>query len=513
MGLVALVLFGCFMIATDQWFPFIDDEIAMLSTARAPVLQILERTIEGGREHAHPPLHDLFLHGWWRLTGGHPRLLRVSSIILYVFGLYFCACTAEILAGEKGWWTGLLSGFFWPFGFLMGRLQAWYVLSFFFAAWMTWAYFRVLRDPSTGRWISLIVATIGLVYSNYFGWAMIGLLSLHFLAGAPGERDRWVKWGASIAMLLIAFSPFFLSLFRTAGSDAHVIPGGLAGKAAYGLYNSYVFVAGESISPWVLPLGLPMIFALLIFCTLTLWHANRDAKFLMVSAFLLIGVMTVLGIVASKRILTLGPWLVIAIATSLASAEISRSRWLLRTSASVVVVLSAFGMVTRESYAAPRWAEPWGEIARQETRAIQKGVLLVASNPSLSFYMTYELQLPASASGWRFAGLAPLDFVAPGFMEPPQWITAQRPIRDRVDFIRSSSREAVKSAAKEADVWLHGHCSLLSTDRYVRDPGFEWKQELFPGSGQLAWRIEIFHFHCDASNASESGRGQDRPVS
>ncbi len=495
-GLLVLLLLGALMLATDPWFSVIDDEVAMLASVQGSMGTLIDKSLGGERPHAHPPLHDLLVKVWLRVSGAPPDLLRLPAVALYLAGLWFCARAAERLAGAAGWWTGLLAGFFWPHGFHLGRLQGWYVLSFFFAAWLTFEFLSSLDEPGRGAWVRMFLAGCGLIYTNYFGWAMIGLLAVLYFWETRQDRRYWRAAAATLLAWFVVFSPMLPPLLLQLGTE-HFIQGGWSGRLAYGAYNAYALLAGESVAPWFLPLGVPMAAALALVYALSWLESPSRGRFLFLGAFVLVGVMTVLGIVATKRILTEGPWMLVPLAAAMAGPPGHWRRSFLQASWAAVILCAVTGGFLRDYYAAPRWVEPWREIAQREVAEIQNGTLLIASHPALSYYLTYELRLPANPGTWRFAGLVPIDIPHPQFFEPQEWQKAGRPLRPRIQFIRSASREEVKPYAREAEAWLRRSCELRDTERHVPDAGFAWKQHLFPGSGQLAWRVEILDFSCD----------------
>src|SRR5271169_161891 len=68
------------MVLSNPWFTVIDDEAFIIDRAAKPIYQTIQLFLSGVGEHQHPPLYDLLLHGWLRLTSGNMHLLRLPAI-------------------------------------------------------------------------------------------------------------------------------------------------------------------------------------------------------------------------------------------------------------------------------------------------------------------------------------------------------------------------------------------------------------------------------------------------
>jgi uncharacterized membrane protein len=128
---VLLVVLGAALLLTNPWFNAVDDEIAIIDKAAQPISTTIGLFLSGAGEHEHPPLWDLILHGWLRLTGGEIHMLRVLPVIFYLLGAWSLTKAAKQLAGTRSQiWVAVLIAL-WPYGFHFGRLAAWYSFSFF----------------------------------------------------------------------------------------------------------------------------------------------------------------------------------------------------------------------------------------------------------------------------------------------------------------------------------------------------------------------------------------------
>ena len=120
-NLFPLVLLGAGMLYSDRRFTFIDDETLILNGAIQPVRAIFAAFRSGAGMGEHPPLNDLLLHFWLRLTGGAFLWLRVPAMIFFLAGLWMLSRAARRLGGENSATALVWLGALWPYGFHYGR--------------------------------------------------------------------------------------------------------------------------------------------------------------------------------------------------------------------------------------------------------------------------------------------------------------------------------------------------------------------------------------------------------
>lgn len=131
------VALGIALLATNRWFTEVDDEVAIVDQAARPVRVTVERFLSGVGMHEHPPLYDLLLHGWLRLTGGNIHLLRLLPILFFVTGAWVLSVAAKRLGGSGSqFWTLVLVSLS-PFGFHYGRVATWYSCGFLLVSLLT----------------------------------------------------------------------------------------------------------------------------------------------------------------------------------------------------------------------------------------------------------------------------------------------------------------------------------------------------------------------------------------
>ena len=137
--------------------------------------------LHGGVQHEHPPLSDLILHGWLWLTNGNSHLLRLPSVVFYVLGAWFLLQAARRMAGDRARNCTLILLLLWPYGFHLGRLAGWYAFTFLLVSLLTLTYLKYVEQPSLKAWMPVVLCALALIYTNYFGWALIAFLGLDLL--------------------------------------------------------------------------------------------------------------------------------------------------------------------------------------------------------------------------------------------------------------------------------------------------------------------------------------------
>ena len=207
------------LLVTNSRITFIDDEVTIISAAVAPLHQTLEAFRSGAGLHEHPPLYDILLHFWLYLTGGSFVALRIPSIAFYLLGLWLLSRAAEELGSRPSARALLWLGALWPFGFHFGRLAAWYSFCFLIVAALTLAYLRLLRSPSPARWMLAMLCAAALVYTNYFGWAILACLAFDYVWSRREGRAR-ATWLMIACGFLLALA-YAAALARVPRRTAH----------------------------------------------------------------------------------------------------------------------------------------------------------------------------------------------------------------------------------------------------------------------------------------------------
>lgn len=499
-GLDSLLLFllGLGLLLTNRWFTAVDDECAIIDRAAQPFFEIVRLYILGAGEHEHPPLYDLILHGWLLLTRGEQHLLRLPGIIFYLAGAWVLASAAKRQAGNAARTYTLLLIILWPFGFHFGRLAAWYSFCFLLVSVMTWSYFRYLDHPGPSQWIRLVACSLLLVYSNYFGWVLLGCLAGDFIIRKRQMTAKtWSGLAATGLLLLTLYlpviKPFLQEIHGGIQPSAHILKPVLGG-----IYDLYCVFVSESVAPWFWILGVPVAAAIAACLATTFGILRGEPRWFLLYFAGLLTIMAVFGIADTKRMLFISPWLIMPVAAALAQNE-RRAQLRRRVLAASLVFIAAagwYGILSRNLYAAPHWVEPWEKIANDAGTIARNGGVIIGNNPSFFFYLTYDLAPTGNESVKNFAGLLPDSTRRTNVYSAPQWLEKGRPLAPRIILVKGAHFQIPSAPMDEAEQWLRGECILSNSERAVQDRGAEVKDRFAPETGQLPWRIEIITFQC-----------------
>jgi hypothetical protein len=497
--LLPLLLLAAALLATNARFTVIDDEVLMLDAAAQPAGQMALDYWRGAPVHEHPPLFDLLLHGWIRLTHGSWPLLRLPSIAFYVAGLWILSLAAEELGGSLAASLLLWLGLLWPFGFHFGRIVAWYSFAFFLTALATFLYLRILAAASFRRWLALVVAALALVYANYFGWALLACLAVDYLLHC---RRQGLRHGRAIlataALLLLAYFPLWRAFLFELRAGIGLRDSPLAAIFFSG-FNFYALFVSESVGPWAWWLSVPacLVIAGLVFAVLLYspWTARR----FLIYFFVLFLAMSLLGILSTKRTMFLAAWLLFPMAVTLALAKRNLLRCFLVAGIAIVFGIGWYGIFVRRYYAAPRFIEPWADVAASVAPEVAAGAEVITNSPSFSFYLTRALP-PWSGAG--FSGVLTYSLSRLGVYGDTEWDNAGRPLRTFVFLVEGVRPGPPDGPLAQAELLLEQNCRLQRDERLLRDPGFALKQRFFPRFDQVPWRVHLQEFSCGAASSS-----------
>jgi Dolichyl-phosphate-mannose-protein mannosyltransferase len=498
------VLLGIALMLTNRWFPAVDDECAIIDRAAQPISYTAHLYLFGVGEHEHPPLYDLILHGWLCLTGGNMHLLRLPAVVFYALGVWVLGAAAKRLAGGRAQFWVLIVAVLWPFGFHFGRVASWYSCCFLLASLLTWVYLNYLERPTLANWAWVLVSALLLVYSNYFGWVLLGFLTLDLAARDPRhfsrERKRLV---AGAALLVLAYLPV-LAAFVTE-IHRHVRPPHSFPTAVFtGIYNLYCIFVSESVAPWFWALGIPAAICITLVLALILWRGSMPGRRFLLYFTALLAIMTAAGIVETKRLLLIGPWLVLSIGVTLGAWPTAYwARRLCLLSLALIAGIGWYGIFARDLYAAPHWVEPWDRVARQAASVVRSGGIVIGNNPSFFLYLTYALGAePQGMANSRFVGFLPTSLRHTGVYDPRQWLAEGQPLASTVLLVQGMHYGIPEGPTAETQRSLSARCGMKDARRMVYDPGILWKQRFAPEDDQIPWRIRLSTYACPQERSS-----------
>ena len=106
--------------------------------------------------------------------------------------------------------------------------------------------------------------------------------------------------------------------------------------------------------------------------------------------------MALIGILQTKYLFTIAPWILLPVGVAI---EATKPRWAtfgLAASLLIIGGIGRYGIYSRRFYSAPRFIEPWQEVATDAAANIGNGATVIADHPSFLLYLTYVLRVPAS---------------------------------------------------------------------------------------------------------------------
>jgi hypothetical protein len=495
-ALLVLLGLGAALVLTEPWFSYVDDEVTIIAKAAVPVSETLNHFRRGTGQHEHPPLYDVILHSWLVLGGDRPLLVRLPAILFYLMGIWMAARAAHCLAGPPAFAAVIAVMVLWPFGFHYGRLAGWYSFSFLIVASLSYAYFRLVEGPTARRWLSTVALATALVWTNYFGWALAGCLGLDLaLRRTLPPKQRLLLVGGAAGVLALAFLPIAGALVARVGGGvgARVSP---LSSAAYLAFAHMAMFTSESIAPWFLPLAVPAAAGVLVVSLLVILQPLRESRRVFLCFLGLLASMQLLGILYTKRLLLIAPWLIIPLAVALVTTRRRIWRWLLAVGLAAVFALGWAGALDRRHYGATRFVEPWRQIAVEAAQVVQRGGLVLVENPALLYELTYALRVREGLGRGQRSYLLGYHLRHPSVFLPDDWEHAGRPVRAEVMMAKGVAEPGVMEAMNRADENLRSRCQTLRADRLVPDTGIRLKRRLFPAAHQIPWRVEIYEFRC-----------------
>ncbi len=497
--IVALCAAAAAMIGTNSYFTFFDDEITIIQEAsRAPKDIVLPFALGYGQQR-HPPLYDLVLSVWVNSTGGRQWALRVPGIAFYLLGVWLISLTARRLAGERAQHWAVLLGVLWPYGFQFGRIAGWYSFAFLTVALVTHAYVLLRERFSWSRWAFCVFAALALLYTNYLGWVFIGLLALEYWWSHRAQSWRQVAAaGGTLIAIFVLFLPLLTSFFTLLMKDQSA--GYLQSQfslrstvlfSGFNLYSTYV---SESVAPWFWALSVPALLAIGVSVAATGLRAPVAARTFLAGFLLIFVAMSATGLINTKRLLLVAPWLLLALAIAVSAPGAWQRAHVVALAC--VAAVGWFGIVARDYYAAPRLVEPWAGVGANAASAVQSGAVVVSNSPSFFFYLTYDLDRLAGQRDPVFRGVYPERRTHAQVFAPDQWLRGGRTLAPRLLLVKGVSDPQYWQPSAETERYLDSACALRSVDWQMPDAGAALKERFFPGKGQLGYRIEVREYAC-----------------
>ncbi|HVA94706.1 MAG TPA: hypothetical protein VNI36_07360 [Candidatus Dormibacteraeota bacterium] len=499
-----LLLLGIGLVASNNYLTFVDDEVRTLDAAAQPVHTLFARFFSGCGPQNMPALYTVVLHFWLRWTAGNFQYLRVPAIIFFLAGLWLLALAARRLGSQASGITMLWLGILWPYGFHYGRLAAPYSFVFFLIAGLTFAYLQLLEKESFGRWCALFLFGAALLWTNFFGWAVVACLGIdQLIRRRAGEPAMSVRAMGRTAILWIAVCiPVFRPLYREfiAGANIH---NGFRAAITSCAYYIYTLFVSESVAPWHWQLSVPAGLAILVCIVLVSMQPSWPARRFLAYGAVLVILMAAAGILFSPQLVFVAPWVLLPIAVAIGSIK---SRWAQPVLAVMLLIIAGVGwtgIYARQYYSAPQFLEPWVQEAGDVAGKIQTGATVISNSRPFFLYLTYVLRPPTRSPGAGFEGFFPDSIHQPSVNSANQWLSSGHPMAPVMIWIHGVSDPQAEKPMEDAAHELDRSCGSRVSRLMSRDQGYEWKQRFLPEIAGAQWRIEVREYDCGPNSSQE----------
>lgn len=480
------------LLLTNSYFNAIDDETIIISKAQAPVMETVREIETGNIPNEHPPLSDLLLHFWLPVAGVNLTLIRLPFILCYGAALIVLGFTARKLAGESAFYTTMIVGTLWPYGFHFGRVAGWYSFCFLLVAVLTLLYLRFLDAPGWQRWIPVVAVSLALVESNYFGWAIIALVAIDLVLSLPGRRAAGFL-SAGLAVLIVGQLPFWLPFANEVRGIGPIEGKDIVSQVLLAGFSLYSLFVSESLAPWFWAAGISVAIAIAVALIATLLLTRGRTRRMYVGFGFLFAAMVAIQVITNKRLLFVAGWLLVPVVCALASRSHSRLRRALVTSLCIIAIAGWVGIITRKYYSALHFIEPWSAVAESAARQVAEGHTVVANNSTFLFDLNAALYHDGITSSGK-AGYPSIPQVISLMSDP----LPAAGVQGKAMFVRGSNPFAFDRTA-DAEAWFQSHCRLESKTQLFPDSGYELKKRFSPDDVEDLYRIVIEQYDCGAA--------------
>ena len=201
--IVAIGIAFRFVIKSDLWL----DEALAVNVAHLPVRQIPTWLRHDGA----PPFYYLLLHYWIKAFGTSDLAVRSLSGVFGVASLPLAWSCAKRSGGRATAWIAVLVLALNPYAIIYSTSVRMYSMETFLVFAGILAVRRGFERPSLERVGLLALLTAILVYTQYWGFYVAGVLGLFLLATArrsPQHRDAALRMAAGVVVGVATFAPW-----------------------------------------------------------------------------------------------------------------------------------------------------------------------------------------------------------------------------------------------------------------------------------------------------------------
>jgi hypothetical protein len=490
-----MAIYAAIMIGTNSHFTILDDESTIVAVAGHPIGPTVSVFLFGKGQHEHPPLSDILLHLWLVATNYSFFWLRIFANLFFIAAMFLTAKSAERLSGKSAYWTTLVVGFVWPFAFQYGRITGWYCFTMFLVSLVTWLYLRVIAEESGWAWFFFAFAGIALVWSNYFGVAILALLLVDLLIFNRNLARKNIRpllmSVAAVVLCSIPLVRIVLADLAVKAAPSHVSWKRLIPTIGYPTFSLFGSVA---VAPWFLPLSLP-IFAAMIALFVALWFS--PSRKWMVYFVLSLVLLQLSGHMNVKRVVFLLPWLFLGIGGAAFSPKARYPRMVLAAIATFVIV-GWVGIVSGKHYSTTNLYEPWRNVAQVAAGDARRGATIISENSPFFFYLNYALGLEAETGTATGSYLGKELYESHGYrvLYPSDWQTMAHALSGNVVVVNGSADTGSVQWTNALDNRLRQRCRMLSEYRAAPDPSAALKRKFANDVAVLIYRVDVSWYDC-----------------
>lgn len=501
--MIPLLLLGIGLVSTNNSVTFLNDEATTLGAAVNPLRTLFAQPVHGTAAGFHP-LFDSVLHFWLQATGGNFDYLRVPSVLFFLAGLLLLGRTARRFTPSSTGLAVIWLAVLWPFSFHFARLAAWYSFSFFLVSALTLSYLEFLGDRTKERGAVLLVFCVALIWTTYWGWAILACLMLDQLVRAVAKEPTATFRALALAFALLGVCsiPFLPALRSPIANMMSPHPSARA-ILANAVMNLFSFFVSISVAPWYWRLSIPIGVVIVACVVLVAWWLPRAARRFLVYAACLLALMALTRAPQAGALLLLAPWVLLPFGLAV---ETPKPRWATFALAAALLGIGAagwYGIYAKRFYSDLQFIEPWQEIAADAAVKIANGATVISDQPAFLFYLTYDLHAPGENGPWRFEGLLPDAVKHLQVFSPEGWLTTRPPANGKIVLVRSAQEPGENAPVDQAARELDASCGSISSRLRARDEGYAWKHRFVPQLRAPLWRIEIREYDCDSSNSKQ----------
>ena len=348
-----------------------------------------------------------------------------------------------------------------------------------------------------GSWIAFGIASVLLVWSNYFGFTILFLLLADLLIF---HRNLAVTRFRSLLAVAGLIALAFLPVVKVAVDDlaAYVAPiasgMGWRDQIASAGYPAFAIFGSAAIAPWYLPLSIPVFVSIIVLFACIGFSSGRSW---LVYFLLTMLILQISGQMNIKRVLFLTPWLFLAMALA-TSGSISRYPRIAEGAIAVIVGCGWVGIASGSHYATTNLYEPWDEVAQAVARDARSGATIISGNPSFFFYLDYQLnvQSMSETAGGTYLGEGIYRSEGYKIFDEGDLQSQNEILRGKVVYVMGAVSKDELLFQNALNDQLRGRCSTMGEFRAAPDPAAALKQQFSSIAPVLAYRTDVVWYNC-----------------